>query len=97
VGELISILQSVTLQVHKEDRWLWNLEKSNVFSVCSAYNFLTTQTTVVNPVDAKLLWHKELPLKVVIFAWRLFRDRLPTKNNLIRRNIINLDSSSCAG
>jgi len=45
----------------------------------------------------KLLWHKEVPLKVLIFAWRLFRDQLPTKNNLIRRNIINLDSSSCVG
>jgi len=58
----------VILQVHKEDQWLWNLVISNVFFVHSAYNFLTTQTTVVNPVDAKLLWHKDIPLKVVIFT-----------------------------
>jgi len=89
VGELTSILQSVTLQVQKEDKWLWNLEKSNAFTVRNVYNFLTTQTTVVNTVDAKLLWHKDISLKVVIFAWRLFRNRLPTKDNLFRRGILN--------
>ena len=39
VGELCLLLQNVTLQVEKEDKWLWNLEKSNVYSVRSAYNF----------------------------------------------------------
>lgn len=31
------------------------------------------------------LWHKDVPLKIVLFAWRLFKDRLPTKDNLLRR------------
>jgi len=41
------------------------------------------------------LWRKQVPLKVVLFAWRLFRDRLPTKDNLLRRGVINLDSRVC--
>jgi len=32
----------------------------------------------------------------VIFAWRLFRNRLPTKDNLFRRGILNNDSRMCA-
>jgi len=36
-----------------------------------------------------------VPLKVVLFAWRLFRDRLPTKDNLLRRGVINHDSRTC--
>jgi len=36
-----------------------------------------------------------VPLKVVVFAWRLFRDRLPTKDNLLRRGVINHDSRMC--
>ncbi|MCI19691.1 cysteine-rich receptor-like protein kinase, partial [Trifolium medium] len=27
-----------------------------------------------------LIWHKQVPLKVSILAWRLLRDRLPTKH-----------------
>jgi hypothetical protein len=30
-----------------------------------------------------------------LFAWRLFRDRLPTKDNLLRRGIIDHDSRVC--
>ena len=41
------------------------------------------------------LWHKDVPLKVVLFAWRLFRDRLPTKDNLHRRGVIDHASTVC--
>jgi len=44
----------------------------------------------VAPVPS--LWHKDVPLKVVLFAWRLFQDRLPTKDNLYRRNVLASDT-----
>jgi hypothetical protein len=40
-------------------------------------------------------WHKQVPLKVFVFAWRLLRDRLPTKTNLANRGIIPLEAQSC--
>jgi len=46
-------------------------------------------------VDGKMLWQKDIPLKVVVFAWRLFRNRLPTKDDLSRRGILNDDSCLC--
>jgi len=95
VGELILLLAHVTLQVTKEDKWLWTLENSSAFSVRSLYRFLTLHPQVDLPVDAASLWHKNVPLKVVFFAWRLFRDRLPTKDNLLRRGVINYDSRTC--
>jgi len=91
-GELCLLLQNVTLQVDNEDRWLWMLEKSNVYFVRSAYNFMTSQPLVDSQVDAKSLWHKDIPLKVVVFAWRLFQNRFPTKDNLFRHGAINHDS-----
>jgi len=36
-------------------------------------------------------------LKVVLFAWQLFRDRLPTKDNLFHRQIIDVAAQSCIG
>lgn len=39
---------------------------------------------------------KDIPLKVVIFAWWLFRNRLSTKDNQIRRGVLNNDTCLCA-
>jgi hypothetical protein len=41
------------------------------------------------------VWHKSVPLKVSICAWRLLRNRWPAKDNLRRREIISLDSQLC--
>ena len=32
-------------------------------------------------------WKLKIPSKAAFFAWRLIRDRLPTKSNLCRRDI----------
>jgi len=46
-------------------------------------------------VASQSIWHKDILLKIVLFAWRLFQDRLPTKDNLFRRHIIDADSRTC--
>jgi len=94
VEGLMLLLQNVSLQVDKDDRWLWTLESSYAFSVRSAYRFLTSQPSIDLSMTISSLWHKDVPLKVVLFAWRLFRDRLPTKDNLHRRGVIDLASFS---
>jgi len=95
LGDMLLLLHNVILQVGKDDRWLWTLESSNVFSVRSAYRFLTDHPLVDSPVTVYDLWHKDVPLKVVLFAWRLFRDRLPTKDNLHHRGVLDHDSRFC--
>jgi hypothetical protein len=42
-----------------------------------------------------LIWHKQVPLKVSVFAWRLLRDRLPTKSNLVIRGVVSPEASLC--
>jgi hypothetical protein len=42
-----------------------------------------------------LIWHKQVPLKVSILAWRLLKDRLPTRNNLQRRGILAASDITC--
>jgi len=65
------------------------------FSVRSAYNWLTVQLSIASSVAASSIWNKDVPLKVSVFAWWLFRDRLPTKDNLLSRRVIPLDSRLC--
>jgi len=95
VGKIKLLLLNVTLQVNKDDCWLWTLENSKSFSVRSAYNYTTAQLPIVTLVPVSSLWHKDVPLKVVLFAWRLFRDRLSTKDNLFRRGVLDQNTLEC--
>jgi len=46
-------------------------------------------------VVAASIWNKDVSLKVGLFAWWLFRDRLPTKDNLLSRGVTPNDSRWC--
>jgi len=41
--------------------------------------------------------NEEVPLKFSIFVWRLLRDRIPTMDNLIRRQILQPNMHLCVG
>lgn len=58
---------------------------------------LTTTEPPIFLVSLNPIWHKEVPLKVSIFVWRLLRDRLSIKDNLHRHNIIPHDNMLCDG
>jgi len=77
--------------------WHWNLESRYAYTVRSAYKSVTQYQHIDIMVSTKVLWHKDIPLKVVIFVWHLFRDRLPTKDNLYRRRVIAVDDRLCVG
>jgi hypothetical protein len=63
--------------------------------VCGSYQLLTSQQLVILDAAEKLIWHRQVPLKVSIFACRLLRDRLSTKTNLVTREIITPSSHFC--
>lgn len=46
-------------------------------------------------IPEALLWRKDIPLKVIVFSWRLFQFRLPTKTNLYRRGVIPSEAQMC--
>lgn len=90
VTGVVTLLRSVTLQFNFTNSWRWQLDPSASYTVCSAYQLLTTQDHAVD-----LIWHKHIPLKVSSFTWRLLRDRLPTRSNLLDRGIVtNVDAGS---
>ncbi|GKE03667.1 RNA-directed DNA polymerase, eukaryota, reverse transcriptase zinc-binding domain protein [Tanacetum coccineum] len=50
---------------------------------------------LVSYVDSpKFVWNSWVPRKVNVCAWRVALDRLPTRENLSRRGLLHLDSSS---
>ncbi|GKA44379.1 RNA-directed DNA polymerase, eukaryota [Tanacetum coccineum] len=44
--------------------------------------------------DTPTHWIKCIPIKVNVFVWKALQDRLPTRSNLVRINIL-IDSLSC--
>jgi len=89
------LLNNIVLQPDVSDRWQWYLDIEEGYTVCGAYHILTTQVSPLVDLTEDLIWHKQVPLEVSILAWRLLRDRLPTKNNLLRRGIIQVESIRC--
>jgi hypothetical protein len=84
------------------DEWRWGLEDDGLFSVKSMYLHIDS---VFSPEPSlredvlrvlKNIWKSPAPSKVIAFSWKLVRNRLPTKDNLVLRGIqINGGTNSC--
>jgi hypothetical protein len=90
---LKDLLAGLSLQQSCLDRWRWIPDQIGIFSVKSCYSILLDQRQV-DAVDSdrlealKKLWRNDVPSKVLVFAWRLLIDRLPTRHALHRRGIL---------
>ncbi|XP_024636284.1 uncharacterized protein [Medicago truncatula] len=87
---------NTVLQENANDTWRWLLDTANGYTVSGAYSFITTSGDLVDRSPVDDVWHKQIPSKVSLFVWRLFRNRLPTKENLVHRRVIQPDNVACA-
>lgn len=73
-----------------EDFLAWHMEKTGLFTVRSAYNLALklanlerSQTSSLAPDDERKLWDRiwsgSVPPKVIVLAWKLVWDSLPTR------------------
>jgi hypothetical protein len=95
LGECQTLLLPFTMQAQSPDVWRWQPDPDAGYSVRGAYQLLTSQYPFTPGEAEDLVWHKQVPLKISIFAWRLLRDRLPTKSNLVARGIISPEDQYC--
>ena len=72
-----------------KDDWVWGAQPTGMFSTNSAYNCLRSEQSLHQPNSGfRQLWEIKIPPAALSFAWRLLWDRLPSKENLIRRQIL---------
>ncbi|GJU58479.1 RNA-directed DNA polymerase, eukaryota [Tanacetum coccineum] len=92
---LNEMVSSISLS-NSEDRWVWNLNGSGLFRVCDIRNLLDEK--FLPKVEVATRWVKYIPIKLNIFAWRVCLDRLPTRLNLVRRDVqvSSLDCPICS-
>ncbi|XP_050248972.1 uncharacterized protein LOC126696245 [Quercus robur] len=84
-----------------EDKQIWAWSTNGAFSVKNAY-WVASQMSLVDSSSSssdgsqeksfwKRLWQINVPHKIRHFAWRAYRDILPLKNNLVKRNVLQHD------
>jgi hypothetical protein len=95
LGECQILLLPFIVQAESPDMWMWQSDPGTGYSVRDAYQLLTYQDSVIMGAAEDLVWHKQVPLKVSIFVWRLLCDRLPTKTNLVARGILPPEVHFC--
>ncbi|GJS99690.1 RNA-directed DNA polymerase, eukaryota [Tanacetum coccineum] len=91
----LKVLLEPVILSNMEDRWYWDLNGDGVFRVKDARNLI--DEFFLPKGDKPTRWVKSVPIKVNVFAWKLFLDRLPTRLNLARRNVYvpSLDCPLC--
>ena len=95
LGECRLLLNNFVVHTDVSDRWQWLPDIVGGYTVRGAYQLLTFQAAPLINVTQELVWHNQVPLKVSILVWRLLRDRLPTKINLLRRGIVHSEAIRC--
>lgn len=88
IEELKNVVSSFPLRERTPDEWIWNKEDGDIFSVKSA--FLLLQGAVEEHPDRIFsnLWSLIAPSNVLSLAWKILLNRVQSKENLLRRGII---------
>ena len=97
IDSAVSFLGKVegkSIQQQGADDWEWIGEPSGTYSTHSACHLFWEGIAAGSKEDCfEEIWKLKIPSKIVVFAWRLFRDRLSTRKNLQRRQVQITDMS----
>lgn len=85
---LKQVLVNVELRKGVEDSWIWAPDAANGYSVKSAYSFLHGVSNSEPDQVFSVLWSIPAPSNPKAFMWRVFWNRIQTKDNLRRRGIL---------
>jgi len=97
VRECCVLLNNFVLQANVTDKWRWLLDPVNGYSVKALYRYITSTGHISDRSLVDDVWHKLIPSKVSVLVWRLLRNRLPTKDNLVHRGVLLSTNAACVG
>ena len=82
-------------KLHQVDYLVWPLSPDGSYTIKTAYHMLASEVLNSSPSSSsgmagnvwKRIWKIRTPQKIKHFIWRAVKDSLPTKQNLVRRQI----------
>ncbi|XP_058733800.1 uncharacterized protein LOC131605468 [Vicia villosa] len=91
--DMLAVLNAVPVKEYCDDSFSWTLSSSGCFSVNSCYEFfkasLSGPPMESNKVLAfNYLWKFKVPSKILCFGWRFLLNRIPTRDQLVRRGVL---------
>ncbi|PWA77431.1 RNA-directed DNA polymerase, eukaryota, Reverse transcriptase zinc-binding domain protein [Artemisia annua] len=87
LSNLSSLISGLVLNFSRDDEWTWSLEASGGFSVQSLSKLIQINMFAIEDSSLSFRWNSWAPRKINICAWRVSLNRLPKKDNLMRRGI----------
>ncbi|XP_058758447.1 uncharacterized protein LOC131631698 [Vicia villosa] len=102
MADLYTLLMDVNLNANSEDVIVWPFDVSKCYTVRSGYDLLQQQQQggeldICRKQGLEYIWASKVPSKLKFFYWRVILDKLPTRNQLVRRGIIaNNHEALCA-
>lgn len=99
VADLILLLNRNGFLTDEIDRWDWKLATDYRYNSKDGYNqiaLLKGKEQPVNKVWTDQVWLSRAPQKINSFVWKALLDRLATRTNLKKRNILfPQESTAC--
>ena len=88
VAAFLAEIENVHIQHSSTDILTWMADPSGIYSPKSAYKLLKEADSVaIEDSASKIIWNLKIPPRAIAFSWRLFKNRLPTRANLRRRQV----------
>jgi len=81
------MISNAKWDVRRDDRMVWVGEGTQEYTVKSGYSILIGVSSMQSSVSFKLLWSLSAAPLVIVGAWRILLDKLPTRINLARRGV----------
>jgi hypothetical protein len=91
--EIIEKVQGVRCKEDEEDKWDWS---RNGYSVKEAYSSIIEGYVAEDSSELADVWNDLIPLKVSVLVWRLMQNRIPTKDNLVKRGVLTESQKLCS-
>jgi len=81
-------IEGIQIQPLTRDFLSWGADPAGYYSTKSAYNLLKAEASS-NSEDSnyKTIWKLQIPPRASAFSWRIFKNRLPTRDNLRRMHV----------
>ncbi|KAH1232409.1 hypothetical protein GmHk_09G025071 [Glycine max] len=93
-GVFLNEVQDMAIQQHGPDVWEWTADPTGQYTANNAYKVIMGGATAITQEECFVkLWSIKVPRKIAIFARRLIRNRLPTRQSLQRRQVQVADTS----
>ncbi|XP_058765343.1 uncharacterized protein LOC131638811 [Vicia villosa] len=92
--KIVGNFRGLTLKENVEDWWIW---AKKTYSVKDAYTEIMEGYHLLNIEDQGLVavWNKIVPLKVLVLVWRMWQNKIPTRDDLIKQGIAAESQGSC--